>query len=91
MLAKRATLALLAVRALSLSALASPAQDLGLFTVQDSNFHALDSDAASICTDTESANSPNGNPEVRLDEGLFVGYRRAQTDHFLGIPFALPP
>jgi hypothetical protein len=90
MVAKRATLALLVVWALSLAS-ASPAEDLGLFTVQDSNFYALASDAASICTDTESAKSPDGNPEVRLDEGLFVGYRTAQIDHFLGIPFALPP
>ena len=90
MVAKRATLALLVVWALSLVS-ASPAEDLGLFTVQDSNFYALALDAASICTDTEFVNSPDGNPEVRLDEGLLVGYRKAQVDHFLGIPFALPP
>jgi hypothetical protein len=87
MLAKRATLALLAVRALS--ALASPVQDPGIFTVQDSGFHTLAPD--SIGTDAESANPLDSNPEVRIDDGVFVGYRKAQTDHFLGIPFALPP
>ena len=87
MLAKPATLALLAVWALS--ALASPEQDLGIFMVQDSDFYTLASD--SICTGAESASPADSKPEVRLDEGLFVGYRKAQTDHFLGIPFALPP
>ena len=82
MLAKRATLALLAVQALS--ALASPVD----FTVQDSGFH-VSSD--SMCSDTESVKPPDSNPEVHLDDGVFVGYRKAQTDHFLGIPFALPP
>jgi hypothetical protein len=81
MLAKRATLALLALQALS--ALASPVD----FTVQDSNFNPT---SDSICHDTEYVNAPDG-PEVRLDDGVFVGYRKAQTDHFLGIPFALPP
>jgi carboxylesterase type B len=83
MLAKRATLALLAVRALS--ALASPVDS---FTVQDSHLHVA---SDSICSDTESANAPTQNPEVTLDDGLFVGVRRAGTDHFLGISFALPP
>ena len=89
MLANRATLTLLAVRALS--ALASPEQDLGIFTVQDSesDFYTLAS--GSICTDAESASPADSNPEVCLDEGLFIGHRKAQTDHFLGIPFALPP
>ena len=89
MLANCATLALLAVRALS--ALASPEQDLGIFTVQDSesDFYTLAPD--SISTDAESASPADSNPEVRLDEGLFIGHRKAQTDHFLGIPFALPP
>jgi hypothetical protein len=83
MLAKRATLALLAVRALS--ALASPVDH---FTVQDSDRHAA---PGSICSDTESANAPTPNPEVRLDDGLFVGVRKGVTDKFLGISFALPP
>lgn len=81
MLAKRVILAVLAVRALS--ALASP-----VFTVQDSDFHVTSED---MCFDTESANPPTSNPEVHLDDGLFVGVRKAQTDQFLGIPFALPP
>jgi hypothetical protein len=90
MLAKHATLALLAVQALS--ALASPVEP---FTVQDSELH-LASD--SIYSDTESAKpaANNGNNlVVRLDNGSFVGVRKAygevQIDHFLGIPFALPP
>ena len=83
MLAKRATLALLAVQALS--ALASPVD----FTVQDSNFNPT---THSVCTDSEYVNAPEiPAPEVRLDDGVFLGYRKAQTDHFLGIPFALPP
>ena len=81
MLAKRVTLAVLAVRALS--ALASP-----VFTVQDSDFHVASED---MCFDSESAKPPTSNPEVHLDDGLFVGVRKAQTDQFLGIPFALPP
>jgi hypothetical protein len=80
MLATRVTLAVLAVRALS--ALASPA-----FTVQD----AIHVASEGICFDTESSKSPTPNPEVHLDDGLFVGTRKAQTDGFLGIPFALPP
>jgi hypothetical protein len=83
MLAKRATLALLAVRALS--ALASP---VDLFTVQNSDLLAA---SDSTCSDTESANAPVPNPEVRLDDGLFVGVRKGVTDKFLGIAFALPP
>ena len=86
MLAKRATLALLAVRALSV--LASP---LDLFTVQDSDIYKFHTASDAICTDAESAKPPGGNPEVLLDDGLFVGHRKGQTDHFLGIPFALPP
>ena len=78
MLATRVTLAVLAVRALS--ALASP-----VFTVQDSDFHVSSED---MCFDTESSTA---GPEVHLDDGLFVGVRKAQTDQFLGIPFALPP
>ena len=81
MLTTRITLAVLAVRALS--ALASP-----MFTVQDSDLHIPSDD---ICFGTESAKSPISNPEVYLDDGLFVGVRKARTDQFLGIPFALPP
>ncbi len=81
MLAKRVTLVVLAVRALS--ALASP-----VFTVQGSGPHAA---SDGICIDTGSAKLPTSNPEVHLDDGLFVGVRKAQTDNFLGIPFALPP
>jgi len=81
MLTKRVTLAVLAVRALS--TLASP-----VFTVQDSKFRLASDD---VCFDTESAKPPSSNPEVHLDDGLFVGVRKAQSDGFLGIPFALPP
>ena len=81
MLTKRVTLAVLAVRALS--TLASP-----VFTVQDSSFRLASDD---VCFDTESAKPPASNPEVHLDDGLFVGVRKAQSDGFLGIPFALPP
>jgi hypothetical protein len=81
MIATRVTLAVLAVRALSV--LASP-----VFTVQDSGLHVASDD---ICFDTGSSKPPPSNPEVHLDDGLFVGVRKAQTDGFLGIPFALPP
>ena len=83
MLAKRITLALLAVRALS--ALASPVEH---FTVQDSDRHVV---SDSMCSDTEFATAPTQDPEVRLDDGLFVGFRKGETDNFLGIAFALPP
>jgi len=85
MLTTRATLAILALRALS--ALASP---LGQFTVQDFD-HQFHVASDSICTNTESAGSPSSNPEVHLDDGLFVGFQKGRTDNFLGIPFALPP
>jgi hypothetical protein len=81
MLATRMTLAVLAVRALS--ALASP-----VFTAQGSRLHVASDD---ICFYTESENPLTSNPEVHLDDGLFVGVRKAQTDKFLGIAFALPP
>jgi hypothetical protein len=81
MLATHVTLAVLAVRVLS--ALASPA-----FTVQGSDLHVASDD---ICFDTESEKLQTSNPEVLLDNGLFIGVREAQTDKFLGIPFALPP
>lgn len=81
MLTKRITLAVLAVRALS--AFASP-----VFSVQDSGLHVASDD---ICFVTESAKPPASNPEVHLDDGLFVGVRKAQIDAFLGISFALPP
>ena len=84
MLAKRATLALLAVR--TLSALASP---VDLFTVQDPNSPTTSNSI--ISTDTGTSRPLDSNPEVHLDEGLFFGYRKAQIDHFLGIPFAVPP
>lgn len=67
----------------ALSALASPA-----FTVQDCDLHVSSDD---IFFDTKSAKPPTSNPEVHLDDGLFVGVRKAQTDQFLGIRFALPP
>lgn len=82
MLAKRATFALLAVRALSV--LASPVE----FTVQGSNLHLV---SDSICVGTEAAEAAAQNPEVHLDDGVFVGRRKGLTDQFLGIPFALPP
>lgn len=81
MLATRVTLAVLAVRALS--ALASP-----FFTVQDSDLPVASDD---ICFDPEFSKPPASNPEVHLDDGLFVGVRKAQTDQFLGIAFAHPP
>ena len=84
MLTAGATLALLALRALS--ALASP---LGQFTVQDPD-HQFHVASDSVCADTESAGK-SGKPEVRLDDGLFVGFQKGRTDNFLGIPFALPP
>jgi hypothetical protein len=83
MLAKRVTLALLAVRALS--ALASPVEH---FTVQDSGRQVV---SDSMCSDTEFATAPTQGPEVRLDDGLFVGIRKGETDNFLGIAFARPP
>jgi hypothetical protein len=82
MLAKRATFALLAVRALS--TLASP---VDLFTVQDSDLHAV----LDPTCDAGSENPLAQPPEVRLDDGLFVGARKGGTDKFLGISFALPP
>jgi hypothetical protein len=83
MLAKRATLALLAVRALS--TLASPMEP---FLVPDSDHHVgLDS----ICDNSESTGAPDGSPEVHLDDAVFVGKREGLTDQYLGIPFALPP
>ena len=87
MLAKRATLALLAVQALS--TLASPVEP---FTVQDSELHLV---SDSIYSDTESIKPAANNPLVRLDNGSFFGvrkpYGKVQIDHFWGIPFALPP
>jgi len=85
MLTARVTLAILVLRALS--ALASP---LGQFTVQDPD-HQFHVASDSVCADTESAGKPSSNPEVRLDDGLFVGFQKGKTDNFLGIPFALPP
>jgi hypothetical protein len=84
MLAKRATLALLAGRVLS--TLASPMEP---FVVQDPTAHV----ATDMMCDGESAAQleTGPTPEVRLDDGNFVGVRRGTTDHFLGIPFAKPP
>jgi hypothetical protein len=89
MLAKRAALALLAGRALI--ALASPVEPL--FTVQDFTAHVTQDH---VCGDRESAvqleSAPSGpGPEVHLDEAVFTGLRKGQTDQFLGIPFAKPP
>jgi hypothetical protein len=85
MLLERAILAILAVQ--TLSAVASPIQP---FTVQDNNFQTpLDSGA--VCDVSETAQAPPTAPEVRLDDGVFVGLRKGQTDQFLGIRFALPP
>ncbi|KAI9450245.1 carotenoid ester lipase precursor [Russula earlei] len=83
MLAKRATLALLALRALS--AFASP---LGSFTIQDSDLHVASN---AICNDIESERELPLGPEAHLDDAVFVGIRTGLTDQFLGIPFALPP
>jgi hypothetical protein len=84
MLAKRATLALLAGRVLS--ALASPMEP---FMVQDSTTHVL----TDLMCDGESASQLESapTPEVHLDDANFVGVRKGATDHFLGIPFAKPP
>jgi hypothetical protein len=84
MLLERAILAILAVR--TLSAVASPIQPF--FKVQDFNFQ-IDSDA--VCGVSETAKAPTANPELRLDDGVFIGARKGKTDQFLGIPFALPP
>ena len=85
MLVEHALLALLALRALP--ALASPMKP---FTIQDSDF-SLASD--STCADTQIILNTEAaaDPEVRLDDGLFVGVRKGKIDKFLGIPFALPP
>ena len=83
MLLERAILAILAVR--TLSAAASPLQQ---FTVQDNNFQ-IDPDAVCDLPDTTAA--PPAAPEVRLDDGVFVGLRKGKTDQFLGIRFAIPP
>jgi hypothetical protein len=83
MLAKRATLALLAVR--TLSALATPIEP---FMVQDSG---LRGPSGPSCDAAESAGAPTDGPEIRLDDGVFVGVRAGLTDQYLGIPFALPP
>ena len=87
MLAKRATLALLAGRALS--ALASPVDH---FTVQDPTLHVA---PGYTCGDTESVSQLEGAasapPEVLLDDGVFTGLQKGETHQFLGIPFAHPP
>jgi hypothetical protein len=83
MLAKRSILALLAVGALS--ALASPTP---AFTIQDPE-NLIVSD--SICHDTEGAQTPPKGPQIRLDNGVFIGKTVGKADKFLGIPFALPP
>ncbi|KAH9960122.1 carotenoid ester lipase precursor [Russula dissimulans] len=85
MLIARVTLAILALRALS--TLASPS---GQVTDQDPD-HQFQAASDSVRGDTESAGNPSSNPEVRLDDGLFVGFQKGKTDNFLGIPFALPP
>ena len=83
MLLERAILAILAVR--TLSAAASPIQQ---FTLQDNNFQ-VDSDA--VCDVSDATEAPPAAPEVRLDDGVFIGLRKGKSDQFLGIPFALPP
>ncbi|KAI0248236.1 carotenoid ester lipase precursor [Lactifluus subvellereus] len=85
MLAKRATLALLAGQALS--ALASPVDH---FTVQDPTLHVA---PGYICGDTESVSQLEGAapPEIHLDDGVFTGLQKGETHQFLGIPFAYPP
>jgi len=83
MLLERALLAILAIR--TLSVLASPIQP---FTVQDYNF---DLDSHSVCDVSVTTEAPPTTPEVRLDDGVFVGFRKGKVDHFRGIPFAHPP
>ena len=85
MLADRAALALLVWRALS--ALASPVEQ---FTVQDPTAHRF---ADNVCSDRESAAQlePAAAPQVYLDDGVFTGLKKGETDQFLGIPFAQPP
>jgi hypothetical protein len=83
MLAKRATLALLAVR--TLSALATPIEP---FMVQDSGLRVP---SGPSCDAAEAAGASTEGPEVQLDDGVFVGIRKGLTDQFLNIPFALPP
>jgi len=85
MLVEHALLALLALRALP--ALASPMKP---FTIQDSEF-GIGSDSTCADTRTTLTTEAESDPEVHLDDGLFVGVRKGKIDKFLGIPFALPP
>ncbi|KAI0298095.1 carotenoid ester lipase precursor [Multifurca ochricompacta] len=78
MLTKHTALALLAVGALS--GFASPQESL---VVQESD-HRLAADH--ICFDTK----PPA-PQIILDDGVFTGIRKGDTDQFLGIPYAEPP
>ncbi|KAH9030333.1 carotenoid ester lipase precursor [Lactarius pseudohatsudake] len=83
MLTKRAILALLAARALS--ALASP---LDRLVVQEPLSYPV---SDHTCAGPESTEQLASNPEVHLDDALFAGIRKGETDQFLGIPFAHPP
>jgi hypothetical protein len=85
MLAERVALALLVWQAFS--ALASPVEP---FTVQDSTAHVFSDD---VCSDRESVTQLESaaTPQVYLDDGIFTGLTKGETDQFLGIPFAHPP
>ncbi|KAH9026413.1 carotenoid ester lipase precursor [Lactarius hengduanensis] len=83
MLTKRAILASLAVRALS--ALASPVDRL---VVQEPLSYPV---SDHTCAGPESTEQLASTPEVHLDDALFTGIRKGETDQFLGIPFAHPP
>ncbi|KAH9073429.1 carotenoid ester lipase precursor [Lactarius deliciosus] len=43
------------------------------------------------CAGPESTEDLASTPEVHLDDALFTGIRKGETDQFLGIPFAHPP
>ncbi len=89
MLVKRASLALLATRALF--SLASPLDTSIQFTIQEptSNLSLKPDDT---CNDKALiASAEPKDPHVKLDEGTFIGIDANQTHQFLGIPFAYPP
>jgi hypothetical protein len=88
MLVKRATLALIATRALF--SLASPMSSFTVqVTVQDSSFTLKSDDT---CVDEASAAPLElKDPEIILDAATFVGIEKGKTHQFLGIPFAHPP
>ena len=88
MLLKRATLALFATRALL--SLASPVNSFTIqVTVQDSGLTLKSDDTCSLEATTVAPEPKD--PEVKLDDGTFIGINQGNTHQFLGIPFAYPP